>query len=70
MIYYKFAKLFKSSGLSYRALEKRIGIGYVTLNKIGRAKSQKDYDLTISTLNLICGYFKVKPEDVLVWKKK
>lgn len=69
MIYYKFGELFESSGLSYRALEKKIGIGYVTLNKIGRAKSQKDYDLTVSTLNMICDYFKVKPKDVLVWRR-
>lgn len=69
MIYYKFSELFESSGLSYRALEKKIGIGYVTLNKIGRAKSQKDYDLTVSTLNMICDYFKVKPKDVLVWRR-
>lgn len=70
MIYYNISKIFKKSGLSYRKLAEEIGVSYMTIVKLMKAKSCYDYDIGAKTLDKICSYFKCKPTDLLIYKKR
>ncbi len=75
MIQYTFNKLLKKSGLSYRGLaeemEKRgIGVHYMTLFQLSKAKTHKDYNLCAETIERICAYFRCQPNDVMRYVKK
>ena len=68
MFYYRIKDIIKGSGQTYREIAKKSGVDLSTLVRLSKAQSQKDFNLTLQTLDKLCRYFKKKPWDFIKYK--
>jgi|GEM_PF-6936632 len=70
MIYYKnLKKMFEGTGLTYRQLSEKLGIHWITLNRLANSSDSEAYNVSLRLVDKICTHFNVPLSDILVFKK-
>lgn len=66
MIYYKnLKKMFEGTGLTYRQLGEKLGIHWITLNRLANSSDSEAYNVSLRLIDKICTYFNVPLSEIL-----
>jgi len=70
MIKFKIGELVKQQGLSGRQLAIQAGISPNTAALLIKAKTHKDYNVSMDIIDKVCAVLKVQPANLLYFKNK
>lgn len=59
----------RKSGKTYRAIAEASGLDLSTLVRLAQAKTDRDYNATLRTIDALCRVLGCRPERVMRYKK-
>lgn len=65
MFYYRVREAIEKSGKTYRQIAEEAGVDLSTLARVASAKTSRDYNLTLRTLDGLCRVLNCKPDELV-----